>query len=293
MISVNDKIFGSLLNNLLRICGKQSYLSKVRAYLDFPIEDFCGPSAKVCRIEARTEGNTLYHFLETFHFPGTPTISWLEGYLKEREELLSKWVTKEWHYFSPLTFLKLLQEWMFLTTVRRTFDFNVFLTNEEFCNLVKVFNMCPDEFRFWECITNLISKIWFFEHIVELNYSSKDHVSAVNALLKQGKIVLQTDPLLNKISNAMEETNEDIGFPVYASTGEIVLLRSLTQEEILNGFMDKKKKWYFTLENIMSKQGYALRYQWPFGTSIKSCPVDVCLSFKSSSFKGDGLPDYF
>jgi len=299
LLSVTDKVFASQLNDLLRICGKLSYLSNKaklirRAFYDFPISDFCSPSAKTCRVEARSEGNVLYHFLDTFHFPGTPTIEWLDGYLKERKELLSKWVANKWHQVSPKTYLELFKEWMFLAIVRRKFDFNVFLTDEEFDNVVEVFNVCPGEFHFWECITNLISKIWFFELIVELSNNSRDHVAAINSLIEEELFALQTDALLNRIFDDIEKINGNVGFPVYASEGEIVFVRSFEADEISKGFLlDTKAEWFLTLSGLLSEKGYSLRYQWPFGTAIKGYPVDICLSFKSHTFKGDGLPDYF
>jgi hypothetical protein len=203
---------------------------------------------------------------------------WLDGYLKEREELLSSWATSKWHYSSPEAYLEIFKEWMFLTMVRRKFDFNVFLTNEELDNVVKVFNVRPDEFRFWECITNLISKIWFFEFIIELRNRSKGYVTTINALIEEGKFSMLADSLLSNIFNGIGNIEANLGFPVYASTGEVVFLRSFEDKEIFNGFLDRKNRWFLALAELLSREGYSLRYQWPFGTYIKSYPIDICLS---------------
>jgi hypothetical protein len=297
LISPTQKVFGSILNDIFRICGKLSFLKKrdriLRADFDLPVEEFLYPSAKICRIEARSEGNVLYHFLEPYDFQGTPTIEWLDNFLCEREEGLSKWVSNNWHHKSPETYLKLFKEWMFLKIVRRTFDFNVFLREDELANLEKVYGLCQDEFRFWECITNLISKIWFFELIVELGKKSEEYAAATNCLLEEKELVLKVDPIMNDVSNSLGKLGANMGFPVYASIGEIVLLRSFDETEISNGFIDTKSGKFATIAETLAQKGYRVRYQWPFGSKIDKYPVEICLSFKSGSFKGDGLPDYF
>lgn len=65
------------------------------------------------------------------------------------------------------------------------------------------------------------------------------------------------------------------------------------KNEICNGFIDRTSEWFKTLANILKKYDYILRYQWSFGTKIGSYPSEICMSFKSNQFKGNGLPDYF
>ena len=297
MINATEKIFGILLDKIFRICGtltsKKKIYQVLYAIFDFPIEDFAYPHTKVCQIEARSEGNVLYHFLDNYRFPTTLTIEWLDAFLKEREDILSKWINEKWHYKDPKTCLKILQTWMFLTIIRRTFDFNVFLKEKDIEALVRVFHSCPEELRFWECITILISKVWFFDLIFELKARTKDYTAAIKDLVKEKKLDIQADPLISEIFTEIEKTDVNLGFPVYATTGEVVFLRKFKQNEISNGIVDRTEEWFKILANILKKYGYVLRYQWPFGTKISGYPLEICMSFKSNEFKGNGLPDYF
>ena len=295
LINTTEKIFGILANRIFRICGtlvNEKKADKVLyAIFDFPIEDFAYPYAKLCRIEARSEGNVLYHFLNNYKFPTIPTIEWLDSFLKEREDIMSKWTDDKWHYKDPNTYLKIFQQWMFLAIIRRTFDFNVLLKEKDIKALVKLFHSYPEEFRFWECITILISKVWFFDLICELKERSKTYISAIDALVDEKKLDVHPDSLINEVFIKVEKTDKNLGFPVYASNGEVVFIREFKQNEISKGFIDRKQEWFEILGNILD--GYVLRYQWPFGTKISDYLLEICMSFKSDKFKGNGLPDYF
>ena len=130
--------------------------------------------------------------------------------------------------------------------------------------------------------------------IAELRNESKDYVTAINGLVEEEKISVKINSQLNDIFNSIEKIEKNIGFPVYASTGEIIFLRNSEERDISKGFLvNRKSEWFLILDGLMSKNGYSLTYQWPFGTSIESYLVNICLSFKSSAFKDDGLSNYF
>ena len=296
---MKENTFGILINKIFSICGVCSRTrwtgGVFQLFFDFPIGSFASPCAKTCRVEIKSDQNVMFHFLDTYKFSSTPSIKEIDDFLIERERILTNWIDKKWYEEHPSTFLKNLLKWMFFFTIRRIFDFTwgLWIEKKKAKHLKELYSLQPGEFHFWELITNMISKVWFFKLIIELKRKTGTYVSILDDLIKQKKLDIKRNPLMDQILNEMEKHEMDLGLPVSTSKGEIVVLRQFEQNEISNRIVDKTQKWFIVLEKVLKKYGYSLTYQCPSGIDIDHFPIEICLSFKSEKFKGNGLPNIF
>lgn len=296
---MKETAFCIVIDKIFSIKGTCSHSfcagGRFQLFFDFPIGSFSSPCAKTCRIEIKSDQNVMFHFLDTYKFPVTPSIKEIDEFLREQKAILTNWVDKKWYEKHPSTFLQNLLKWMFFFTIRRIFDFTwaLWIEEKKAKHLEELYSLQPNEFHFWELITNIISKVWFFRLIIELKMKTKGYVSILNDLIEHKKLDVERNPLIDQILNELEKHDMDLGLPIYASEGEVVILRKFEENEIYKGFVDRSQKWFIALENVLKKYGYILTYQDPYGIEIDHFPIEVCLSFKSEKFKGDGMPVFF
>lgn len=296
---MRDEVYYLLIDKIFRISGvlvKSSWTERsFHLLFDFPIEAFAYPHAKTCCVEIGSEKNVLFHFGDTYHFHATPKIQDVDAFLKNEEELLRKWINKGQYHKDPKTFLQMSLSWLFFKIIRRIFDFTwgVWVEEKEARRLEEMYKAQKDKFYFWDLVTNLVSKVWFFKMIIELKRESQKYVSILADLQKNEKLSLVDKQLINKIMKKLQKYQIRLGSPAYASEEEIVMVREFQEQEIERGFADRNKMWFKILQKILGQMGYSLRYQYPYGNDIDHFPIEICLSFTSEKFKGDGLGRLF
>jgi len=216
--------------------------------------------------------------------PKIPTKEDVDKLVAELEKTIEDMIDARKYLADPNIFVQTILTWLFFLVIRRCFDFNLYLQdvnpNDE------VFKR---QLNLWEFLTTVISKVWFFQLLVELRIRSETYFR----VLENIKVSLNEfkDAEMDKLLSELREG--DYGVPAYASEGEIVILRVMNADEMLDTFIDTDKQWIRDLHRRISYGNYRLRYQYPYGCKISSYPVEVALSFKSPSFLDDHLGDWF
>jgi hypothetical protein len=238
----------------------------------------------ICRIGFITGKNLLYSFPNSMRSPKIPKKEDVDELVTELEKAIEDMIFSKKYLADPNNYVQTILTWMFFLVIRRCFDFNLYLRdvnpNDE------VFKR---QLNLWEFLTTVISKVWFFELLVELRSRSEAYFRVLENMklgLNEFKDA-EMDKLLSELRGG------DYGVPAYASEGEIVILRVMNADEMLGTFIDTNKPWIRDLHKIVSYGNYRLRYQYPYGCKISSYPVEVALSFKSPSFLDDHLGDWF
>jgi len=242
------------------------------------------PSPVICTIGFLTGKNLLYSFPNSMRLPKIPTKEDVDKLVAELEKTIEDMIDARKYLADPNIFVQTILTWLFFLVIRRCFDFNLYLQdvnpNDE------VFKR---QLNLWEFLTTVISKVWFFQLLVELRIRSETYFR----VLENIKVSLNEfkDAEMDKLLSELREG--DYGVPAYASEGEIVILRVMNADEMLDTFIDTDKQWIRDLHRRISYGNYRLRYQYPYGCKISSYPVEVALSFKSPSFLDDHLGDWF
>lgn len=242
------------------------------------------PFPVICTIGFLTGKNLLYSFPNNMCLPKIPTKENVDELVAKLEKIIEDMIDSRKYLADPNTYVQTILTWMFFLVIRRCFDFNLYLQdvnpNDE------VFKR---QLNLWEFLTTVISKVWFFELLVELRSRSETYFRVLEnmKLGLNGFQDAEMDKLLSELRGG------DYGVPAYASEGEIVILRVMNADEMLDTFIDTNKQWIRDLHRRVSYGNYRLRYQYPYGCKISSYPVEVALSFKSPSFLDDHLSDWF
>ena len=242
------------------------------------------PFPVVCTIGFLTRKNLLYSFPNSVRLPEIPTKEEVDGLVAELEKTIEYMINSGKCLSDSNTYLQTILSWMFFLVIRRCFDFNLYLQDVNPDD--EVFKQ---QLNLWEFLTTVISKVWFLKLLIELRSRSERYFRVLkNIELSLNRFQdAEMDRLLSEIHEG------DYGIPAYASEGEIVILRVMNAGEMLDSFIDTSKQWIIELHGKVSYGKYRLRYQHPYGNEISSYPVEVALSFKSPSFLGDRLGDWF
>ena len=242
------------------------------------------PFPVICTIGFLTRKNLLYSFPNSAHLPKVPTKEEVDGLVAGLEKTMEDMIDSGKYLADPNAYVQTILTWMFFLVIRRCFDFNLYLRdvnpNDE------VFKR---QLNLWEFLTTVISKVWFFKLLIELRSRSERYFRVLEnkKLSLNGFQDAEMDRLLSELRGG------DYGVPAYASEGEIVILRVMNTDEMLDKFIDTNTRWIRELHRKVSYGNYRLRYQRPYGNKISSYPVEVALSFKSPSFLDDRLGDWF
>lgn len=242
------------------------------------------PSPVICTIGFITKKNLLYSFPDSKDLPEIPTKEDVDKLVTKYEELLKDMVDSEKYNANLDVYVRTILTWMFFRVIHRCFDFNLYLQNINLND--EVFKR---QLNFWEFLTSVISKVWFFKLLIELKGISKPYFK----LLDNTELHLSEfqDTEMDRLLSALGGGN--YGIPAYASKGEIVILRLMNSDDMLHNFVDTNKQWIKDLHHRISYGNYRLRYQYPYGCEISSYPVEVALSFASPLFLNDGLCNMF
>jgi hypothetical protein len=241
------------------------------------------PSQVICMIGFPKKKNLVYSFPNSKDLPSLPKKEDVEQLITKLECEL-KDMTDSRNGLDPCTYIRTILTWMFFIVIRKCFDFNLYIEDVNPDN--EIFKR---QLNFWEFLTVVISKVWFFKLLIELRNRSEQYFRILgNIELDLSEFQdAEMDKLLSELSG------EDYGVPAYASEGEIVILRLMGSDDILCGFIDTSKQWIRDLHRKLSYGNYRLRYQYPYGREICSYPVEVALSFASPSFLDDKLGKWF
>lgn len=270
-----SQVCNALFKTPLKRLGDKLFELNLASAKPFPV---------TCRIGFLTEKNLLYSFPNSRYFPKIPTKEDLDKVIAELEENIQDMIDYKKHLVDSHAYLRTILTWLFFRVIRRCFDFNLYLQDVNLND--KVFKR---QLNLWEFLTTIISKVWFFKLLIELRSRSETYFK----VLENMKLDLNEfqDAEMDKLLSELQ--GGDYGTPAYASEGEIVILRLMNADEMLNTFIDTNKQWIIDLHKRVSYGNYRLRYQYPYGCEISSYPVEVALSFKSPSFLNDCLGDWF
>jgi hypothetical protein len=242
------------------------------------------PFPVMCTIGFVTEKNLLYSFPNSKRLPKVPTKEDIDKLVAELEKTIKDMTDSRKCLADPNIYVQTILTWMFFLVIRRCFDFNLYLQDVNLDD--EVFKR---QLNLWEFLTTVISKVWFFELLVELRSRSETYFRVMENM-KLGLNRFQ-DAEMDKLLSELR--GGDYGVPAYASEGEIVILRVINADEMLDTFIDTNKQWIRDLHRRVRYGNYRLRYQYPYGCKISSYPVEVALSFKSPSLLDDRLGDWF